>query len=37
VCACKQSPHYITPRLVNQVPRVTAEPPVRDYARRTAG
>jgi hypothetical protein len=31
------SGNLITPRLVNQVPRVTAEPPVRDYTRRTAG
>jgi hypothetical protein len=30
------SGNLITPRLVNQVPRVTAEPPVRAYARRTA-
>ena len=27
----------ITPRLVSQVPRVAAEPPVRAYARRRAG
>jgi triacylglycerol lipase len=30
------SGNLITPRLVNQVPRVTAEPPVRAYAHRTA-
>jgi hypothetical protein len=29
------SGNLITPRLVNQVPRVTTEPPVRAYARRT--
>jgi hypothetical protein len=30
------SGNLITPRLVNRVPRVMAEPPVRAYARRTA-
>ena len=30
------SGNLITPRLVSQVPRVTAEPPVRAYARRAA-
>jgi len=30
------SGNLITPRLVNQVPRVAAEPPVRAYARRPA-